>query len=119
MLVIRAAQMLTFYDAAVDCYVQASLVRIERRFEAEFARLGRIGVEALVRDGVARAQRYAVESNAQVDRFVDLMLTVAPDFDARPDMAWAASILGDAGIDERAKMDLIYASPRLPAAAPR
>jgi len=61
---------------------------------------------------VARARRYAVEADAEVDRFIDLMLTVGVDFDSRPEMEWAANILEDRGLDDRAKMDLVYTSPR-------
>jgi len=119
MLLIRAAQMAAFYDVAVEKYVADSLPRIQRRFAADYARLGRGGVEALVREGVARARRYAVEADAEVDRFIDLMLTVGVDFDSRPEMEWAANILEDRGLDDRAKMDLVYTSPRLPAGARR
>jgi hypothetical protein len=119
MIVIRDEQMQVFQAVAVERYVGQCVARVERCFPAQLALHGRDGVEALVRDGVARAERYAVADDAEVDRFIDLMLTVALDFDSRSEMAWAAGILASRGLDEHAKMDLIYASPKLPAAARR
>ncbi len=117
MLVIRDAQMGAFYEAVVDRYVRSRAAMIERDFAAQYAQLRREGAEALVRDAVARAKAYKIDDDDAVDRFLRLMLTLGSDFDARPETSWTAKILGDHGIDERAKLDLIYASPRLPDAA--
>lgn len=119
MLVIRDAQMGAFYEAVVERYVQSRVAKIERDHAEKYAALGREGAEALVRDAVTRAKAYKIDDDDAVDRFLHLMLTLGSDFDAGTETSWTAKILGDHGIDERAKLDLIYASPRLPEAARR
>lgn len=54
---------------------------IEQAFSARAATMGRARVEALVRDGIARAQGYGLERNEDVARFLDVMFLWHPEFD--------------------------------------
>jgi hypothetical protein len=116
MFTIRREQMETLRIHVVAQYVEQAVRRIRAQFPATCAALGPDGTEALVKDGVARAERHGIEENREVDRFIDLMLRLAPTFDELPAFAWARAILDTGDLDERAKLDLIYASRELDSA---
>lgn len=109
MLIIRKQQMQALRAGLVDAYVAAAMQRIERKYPAACDRLGRAGTEKLVREGVAKAANFGIEDDPQVDRFVDLLFRTTPAFPVLPDREWVLDILEDHAIDEKAKMDLLYA----------
>jgi hypothetical protein len=58
------------------------LARVRANFAERLASLGEAGVRALIREGVARAAEYRLQSEREVCRYIDLMLTFGTDVDA-------------------------------------
>ena len=57
-------------------------------------------IEAFVSDGLARAKRYQVYSEAAVETFVRIQLSLGAGFDTDPRYPWAAEILrSDTAVD--------------------
>jgi hypothetical protein len=108
MIVIRREQMKAFEQYVLEGYIERCAARIAVDFPERSAALGDQGTVDLVRAGVARAALYRVESEGAVDRFIDLMVAIAPDFESDPRCAFAKHILDDDGLDDTFKMDLIY-----------
>lgn len=76
-------------------------------FPADFARVGETEVRSMIRDGIDRARSYDIVMECDVARYVELMLTMGPDFDRSTVTSWAGEIL--AGTDTGAeKLDQIY-----------
>jgi hypothetical protein len=63
---------------------------------------------ALVSRGVIQAETYNIDKEADVVRFVRLMMTIDPAFDRMKKMAWAREILEEELLSGTEKLDLIY-----------
>jgi len=65
-------------------------------------------LRALVRSGIERARRYGVTSERDVARFVELLIRMGTDFDQRPSLRWARSMLEDSSLPAPARIELIH-----------
>ncbi len=105
MLVIRAAQMEALARAAMDPFVENVIAHLRRVWPEECAAMGDEALEALVAHGLAKCDRYGVETEYDVGRYCDLMLLLTRDFDEDPNLPWAQDILTAPGFDGRMKVD--------------
>jgi hypothetical protein len=64
--------------------------------------------EELVAYGLAQARRHGIASEDGVMRYVVLMLLFGRDFPEDPRMGWAASVLAEEGLVEKAKLFRLY-----------
>ncbi len=67
--------------------------------------MGEEGLEDFVARGMAKCDRYEIDTEYDVGRFCDLMLLLTPDFDEDPNIPWAQDILTSPGFDGRVKVD--------------
>src|SRR5262245_52446241 len=61
----------------------------------------------LVRRGMANAERYGVVYEEDVERYIECLVLLGPDFDQDPRYPWAAEILNKKELSGRAKMDQV------------
>jgi hypothetical protein len=104
-LVIRHAQMDALARSAMEPFVENVIAHLRRVWPEECAAMGDEGLEAFVARGMARCERYGIETEYDVGRFCDLMLLLTPDFDEDPNIPWAQDILTSPGFDGRVKVD--------------
>lgn len=105
MLVIRHAQMDALARSAMEPFVENVIAHLRRVWPEECAAMGEEGLEAFVARGMAKCERYGIETEYDVGRFCDLMLLLTPDFDEDPNIPWAQDILTSQGFDGRVKVD--------------
>lgn len=105
MLVIRHAQMDALARSAMEPFVENVIAHLRRVWPEECAAMGEEGLEAFVARGMAKCERYGIETEYDVGRFCDLMLLLTPDFDEDPNIPWAQDILTSPGFDGRVKVD--------------
>jgi hypothetical protein len=91
----------------LESYEERMARHIAADFPAEFEKLGD-KVAEFIRQGIEKAGRYGIEGEADVSRYLDLMVKLGVDFESLDAMKWAAAILEDESISGRAKMDLTY-----------
>jgi hypothetical protein len=104
-LVIRHAQMDALARSAMEPFVENVIAHLRRVWPEECAAMGDEGLEAFVARGMAKCERYGIETEYDVGRFCDLMLLLTPDFDEDPNIPWAQDILTSPGFDGRVKVD--------------
>lgn len=78
---------------------------LRRAHPREWKALGETAAVVLVRDGVEKARRYDLVLEEDAAAFIELMLTVSPDFDTSE--AWAEPILREP-IPGHEKLERIY-----------
>jgi hypothetical protein len=105
MLVLRRAQMDALARSAREPFVENVTAHLRRVWPEECAAMGGAGVEAFVEKGLARCDRYGIETEYDAGRYCDLMLLLTPDFDEDPNIPWAQDILTSPGFDGRVKVD--------------
>ena len=64
-------------------------------------------VRDLIQLGIQKAARYGIESEADVMRFIELMVRILPEFDEQKELGWARAILDDRSLPGAAKIGLI------------
>lgn len=104
MLVIRSAQMDVFQRAAEDRFEENMVRHLGELFPA---RRGDPSLRGLIRAGIVKARAYGIETDGSIAVLIDLMAGVAPDFDERPEGAWARAILDDRALPDDARLDII------------
>jgi len=93
MLKIRMEQMEAFQRDAAQRLEQRALVHVTEFFPEDIARLGDAGAKEFVRDGISRAHAFEFFEEADVYKFIDLLITMGSDFDVK--FNWAKQILGE------------------------
>lgn len=64
-------------------------------------------LEPLVRQGMAKAERYGITSEDGIEQYLDCMLVLGLDFDRDPHHAWAGEILRNKELTTPQKTDAL------------
>jgi hypothetical protein len=106
-LFISAAQLQLFSDTGLERFKGHLKAHLSLRFRSQIEALApaQQDLDRLVKDGMDRARMYGLRSEFDVQRYVEYMLLLGPDFDLDTDYAWAARILFAADASGREKMD--------------
>jgi hypothetical protein len=82
------------------------LAHVQANFAERFASLGEHGVRALIREGAARARACRLETEQEVCRYIELMLTFGSDFD--PPGGRVAAALADPLKSDSRRLDRAF-----------
>ncbi len=104
MLTIRNAQLAVLAEARFEHYVDELAGLVARHWPEEFSAMGMEGARRLAEDAVVKAERYEIRGEAEVARYLNLMLALGRDFDRDPRYPWAGAILRDEAIAPRHKL---------------
>lgn len=90
-------------------YIDRTARRLRESFPAEVERRGLDdgALRALAGRGVDEGRRHGVVNEGDVDRYVEALLLLGPEFASDPALPWAAAILRAPDLDGEAKMDRI------------
>ena len=94
-MILRKEQIQAFSDAARNRYEDRVLAHVNQFFPAECERMGEPAVREEIRYGIERSKVYGIVSQRGVTKYIDLMFVYGRDFDADPELPWAAEILND------------------------
>lgn len=109
MLQVRRVQLRWLEEWMVEHFEDRLAARLRRALPDATAHLTEPELRAAMRGSARDAARYGIRTEWDVMRYVQWVLLLGRDFDARPEMRWAADILGDAQLDGAEKMDAIEA----------
>jgi hypothetical protein len=102
MLTIRDAQMKVFGQLMQRQFEARMLQRLRSAYAACLGQRSDHDILSLIRDGIARSERFEVVRERDVARFIEYMVIYGADFDQS--QAWAAEILSTPGINGAQKM---------------
>lgn len=106
MLTIRTSQINALSEPMLQRFEQRMTDHLKRCFRRECAQFNDEDFLLLIRDGVARARRYRIETEREVAKYIDLMLVFSRNFDRYPK---AAEVLLDEHLSAKSKIALLYA----------
>lgn len=98
MLVIRRQQMDCFAQEGRTQFALAMCACLRSQFSAELWEITQDGLLRLVRAALARAATYALHSERDCRRYLNLCVIYGWEFDRQPELAWMGQMLTDAGI---------------------
>ena len=64
----------------------------KREYAGDVKRIGEPGMRSLIQDGIRKAETYKITAEADVARYLQFRVAIAPDFDTTD---WAAPLLAD------------------------
>jgi hypothetical protein len=117
MLVIRRQQMDVLTAPHREEFLRRAVRSLVRLFPEDPRHADETAVRAFIAGAVEQAGLYGVAREREVLLFLYLAFDQGLGFEARPGQAWIEGILRDGTLDQREKMDIVYA--RLEAAAAR
>ena len=89
--------MLTQFEAEMVAHLSSTFPTQTKSMNVE-------AVRDLIREGMARAGRYGLESEHDIRRYLEYMMMYGADFDMAPESPWA-TILGDEALSASQKLD--------------
>ncbi len=104
MLVIRKAQKEALDAAMRERFLRRAAEHLRQIFPEETRARDEAALRAFIETGIARARAYGITGQQEVVLFLDLMMGLGPDFDQRPENAWAAEILSRKDLGQRERM---------------
>jgi hypothetical protein len=118
-LIIRAEQMAALAAPHRERFVQKTLATLAKLFPGDPRLPDDAAMRAQVNAGMVRAEGYGLGRDREVGLFLVLVHDLGLGFEERPNRRWIGEILRDAGLDEQAKMDLVFTRLGLGAQGPR
>jgi hypothetical protein len=93
MLAIRPQQMQKFSEAALKRFEDTMVVHLKNFFPDFSETSDEPKVRELIRYGIKRSGSYKIAAEKDVSRYIDLMVSLGPDFDTDKQLSWASEIL--------------------------
>lgn len=109
MLIIRAAQLKAFEEAALRRFEKEMVAHLRQLAPQHCNAVGEEGLYQVVRTGFKRATNYGLTNRGPVRFYLDLMMMLGSDFDTDPQYPWAAALLKDSAIpDQMDRAERLY-----------
>jgi hypothetical protein len=107
MLKIRKRQLRMFDELALEAFEDEMFRHLRTNFARETEDKTDAGLRELIRHGIERAESYEVVTVTDVQRYLECMIVLSPDFDESGKTSWAGETLRRTDLGGTAKMDLI------------
>lgn len=101
-------QMRILDENAARSFENRMVRHIARVFPEHLRKLGESRARKLIREGVVKAATYGIQAELPVALFIDLMVSIDPEFDTLPALRWAQDILNDKKYSGKSRMNMIY-----------
>ena len=103
MLTLRKTQVVKLGEYMRTAFEKKMFAMISAKYPDQSEKL----IQEVITQGIDRCARdYGIKTEHDVQRFIELMFLLAPDFDDTYD--WAREILNNDGFDARQKVDLLF-----------
>jgi hypothetical protein len=106
-MIIRRKQMESFTNQMRRQFEQRMGHHLRAKFPRETTSLDERTLEHLTISGIRRAERYGINFEDDIQRYLEYMMVLSHDFDTNPRTAWAGNILRRRDIDGAQKIDVI------------
>ncbi|MDD5298328.1 MAG: hypothetical protein PHU46_15605 [Rhodocyclaceae bacterium] len=107
MLTVSRKQMDVLGKSMQDRFERRMVAHLRHSFPERTKTHGDEVLQNFVQAGLARCRPYGVVNELDAQRFLDYMVIYGPEFDQKPDTAWAGLILDDPNLTGTQKMDQI------------
>ena len=104
-MIIRREQMEVFGAHLRQQFEQRMTHHLRARFPDETRAFKEDALWEVVVAGIRQAERYGIDSEDDIRRYLEYMMVLAPDFDTNPRTAWAGEILRGCDVDGARKME--------------
>jgi hypothetical protein len=94
-MIIRAEQLVAFEKGMVRNFENRMIEHIQSFSPPHCRILNREQLREVVQLGMVRAKEHGFESQAHIQRYIEIMIQIGSHFDADPQLPWAAKILRD------------------------
>jgi hypothetical protein len=111
--------MLTIRDEQFKVFEAAARKAFEDRMVFLLMLSDESAARELVRLAVRKCLSYGIDTEADMELFLRLMVKYSPDFETRPEMAWALALLEQADLPGGAKTRILMKRLGDPSAAAR
>jgi hypothetical protein len=111
--------MLTIRDEQFKVFEAAARKAFEDRMAFLLMLSDESAARELVRLAVRKCLSYGIDTESDIELFLRLMVKYSPDFETRPEMAWALAVLGQADLPGGAKTRILVTRLGDPSAAAR
>jgi len=112
MLQIRKEQMEVLNAYMHERYIEKMLAHLREVFPDEVKDKKEEDLRAFIEDGIKRAAAYDITAEREVALYTDLMMGMGVDFEKKKENKSTLTILKRADLNQREKMDIIYARLR-------
>jgi len=103
-LVIRGEQMRVLVAPMRERFVDVLQSGFATLWPAQTAQLGS-ACRSFLNSSIDRATSYGIRTEQAIARFINLYFVWGPNFDSRPEHAWAVKVLKDPAFDGTRKVD--------------
>jgi hypothetical protein len=93
MLTLRREQMQRLSEAMLKRFEDRMVAHLHAAFPKKLGETPEAELRTLIQSGLAKSAVYKVESEADVERYLEFMVELGPDFDSDPRLGWAGQIL--------------------------
>ena len=83
-MIVRQKQLEDLQPLAEKDFIKRLIDHLQAEYPYEIAQYPQPELRKMVRNGISRARRYGISVESSLAAFVDLMFTVAPNFDEQP-----------------------------------
>lgn len=104
-MIVRSEQIEVLSAACRINFEKATIQHVTQTWAEMAGRLGSERVQAIVREGIARAQTYGITGERSTRQFIDVLFQLSPTFDTT--LGWASKILTDGSLSATEKMSRI------------
>lgn len=105
---ISAAHLQAFSEQQRGRFEDEMVAYLQKEYPADCEKAGEQGIRELVRRGIEKASEYHIVLECDVSRYIELMLTVAPDFDVSERTPWAGPVLAQTSMTGDSKINRMY-----------
>src|SRR5437588_9782609 len=108
MFVIRQAQVEAMLEPMRRRFVEGTRAWLRGKWARKLELVSEDDLRKLIRQGMERALKYGIDTEASMSLFVELMVAVAPDFDDRPEAAWLKGLLENLKVPAQEKAVYVH-----------
>jgi len=107
-LIIRKEQMDALSNYMLESFVNSMVAHLIEVWPERYQEMGELKVRESIYHAIDRAREAGIETEYDVERYIDLIYKFDWSTDEEPDAPWALEILNNTELDGSTKMDRLW-----------
>lgn len=107
MLKMRQPQMDALADYTFTKFVNEMMKHLRAAFPDQAGEMPEPALRDLILNGVASCESYGIHREYDVERYLELLFVMGPNFDATPETSWAGALLRDTAMTPGERLNRI------------
>jgi hypothetical protein len=108
MFVVRQAQVEQMLEPMRRRFVEGTRAWLRDKYARKLETMKDDDLRALIRQGIERAMKYGIDTEASMALFIELMVAIAPDFDDREEAGWLKGLLENPQVPAQEKAEFVH-----------